>query len=114
LEQALGNGDLEIVQSDPWGRPLRIRVGSQLLTGQEFVLRLGQTLGWGILPSNRFTWERLQPKPGQQEVYLFTYRGAGHGVGLCQWGSRGLAEQGYTAPQILNHYFPGTQVITLS
>lgn len=69
---------------------------------------------WGILPSNRFTWERLQPKPGQQEVYLFTYRGAGHGVGLCQWGSRGLAEQGYTAPQILNHYFPGTQVITLS
>lgn len=113
LEQALGNGDLEIVQSDPWGRPVRIRVGSQLLTGQEFVLRLGQTLGWGILPSNRFTWERLQPKPGQQEVYLFTYRGAGHGVGLCQWGSRGLAEKGYTAPQILNHYFPGTQVITL-
>jgi stage II sporulation protein D len=111
LEQALGSRDLEIVQSDPYGRPLRIRVGSRLLTGQEFTLRLGQTLGWGILPSNRFTLEHLQPRPGQQESYLFTYQGAGHGVGLCQWGSRGMAEQSYTAQQILNHYFPGTQVM---
>ncbi|MFT0786318.1 SpoIID/LytB domain-containing protein [Synechococcus sp. H55.10] len=114
LEQALGSAELEILQSDPWGRPLRIRVGSRLFTGQEFVLHLGQTLGWGILPSNRFTLKRLEPKAGQPESYLFTYRGAGHGVGLCQWGARGLAEQGYTASPILNHYFPGTQVTPLS
>ncbi|MEN9221718.1 MAG: SpoIID/LytB domain-containing protein [Thermostichus sp. BF3_bins_97] len=108
LEQALGSSDLAIVQSDLQGRPLRIRVGSRVWDGQTFGLRLGQTLGWGILPSNRFTFER--PPEGSQEPYTFTYRGAGHGVGLCQWGSRGLAEQGRTAQHILSHYFPGVQL----
>ncbi|MEN9224233.1 MAG: hypothetical protein Q6L60_04255 [Thermostichus sp. HHBFW_bins_43] len=108
LERALGSSDLEIVQSDPQGRPLRLRVGSRLWHGQTFGLRLGQTLGWGILPSNRFTFER--PPAGSQEPYTFIYRGAGHGVGLCQWGARGLAKQGYTARHILGHYFPGAQL----
>lgn len=34
-------------------------------------------------------------------------RGAGHGVGLCQWGARGMAERGATAEQILDRYYPG-------
>jgi stage II sporulation protein D len=38
----------------------------------------------------------------------FAGRGYGHGVGMCQWGSKGMAEQGYTARQILEHYYPGT------
>ena len=33
-------------------------------------------------------------------------RGFGHGVGLCQWGAQGLAEQGRTAVQIVQHYYP--------
>jgi stage II sporulation protein D len=37
----------------------------------------------------------------------FSGRGYGHGVGLCQWGARGMAEQGYTARQILEFYYPG-------
>ena len=34
-------------------------------------------------------------------------RGAGHGVGLCQWGARGMAESGRTAEDILRRYYPG-------
>ncbi len=37
----------------------------------------------------------------------FSGRGYGHGVGLCQWGAKGMAEQGYTAQQILDFYYPG-------
>lgn len=37
-------------------------------------------------------------------------RGHGHGVGLCQWGSRGLALQGMSSRQILRHYYPGCAV----
>jgi len=37
----------------------------------------------------------------------FSGRGYGHGVGLCQWGAKGMAEQGYTARQILEYYYPG-------
>ncbi|MGC1276006.1 MAG: SpoIID/LytB domain-containing protein, partial [Planctomycetaceae bacterium] len=40
-------------------------------------------------------------------------RGHGHGVGLCQWGAKGLAEQGYTAEQILKHYYPGSALTRL-
>ncbi len=35
-------------------------------------------------------------------------RGSGHGVGLSQWGARGMAERGYTYREILGYYFPGT------
>ncbi|HEY7649622.1 MAG TPA: SpoIID/LytB domain-containing protein [Methylomirabilota bacterium] len=38
----------------------------------------------------------------------FAGRGYGHGVGLCQWGAKGMAEHGYTARQILAFYYPGT------
>jgi stage II sporulation protein D len=37
--------------------------------------------------------------------------GRGHGVGLCQWGTRGLALAGADSAAILVHYFPGTAVI---
>ncbi|HTO11009.1 MAG TPA: SpoIID/LytB domain-containing protein [Candidatus Binatia bacterium] len=43
----------------------------------------------------------------------FSGRGYGHGVGMCQWGAKGMAEQGYTARQILEFYYPGTVLSTL-
>jgi stage II sporulation protein D len=44
----------------------------------------------------------------------FTLHGAGwgHGVGLCQIGAAGMAEQGKTCEEILFHYFKGTQLTT--
>ena len=34
--------------------------------------------------------------------------GRGHGVGMCQWGARYMATDGFAAEQILAFYFPGT------
>lgn len=34
--------------------------------------------------------------------------GWGHGVGMCQWGARGMAESGKNYKQILHHYYGGT------
>ena len=39
--------------------------------------------------------------------------GAGHGVGMCQWGAIGRAREGLTAAEILTAYFPGTAVMPL-
>jgi stage II sporulation protein D len=36
--------------------------------------------------------------------------GAGHGVGLCQWGAIGRARAGQPYRRILATYFPGTTV----
>jgi stage II sporulation protein D len=57
----------------------------------------------------RSTW----PRPGapiEGGLYL-SGRGRGHGVGLCQEGARGLAEQGWDARRILAHYYPGARLV---
>ena len=41
-------------------------------------------------------------------VARFSGRGYGHGVGMSQWGAKGMAEQGYKAERILEYYYPGT------
>lgn len=40
--------------------------------------------------------------------------GWGHGVGMSQWGARIMAEDGATHDEILEHYYPGTEVATAS
>ena len=36
--------------------------------------------------------------------------GLGHGVGMCQWGARGMAQLGRNAQEVLAFYFPGTTI----
>jgi stage II sporulation protein D len=43
----------------------------------------------------------------------FSGRGYGHGVGMSQWGAKGMAEQGYRADKILEYYYPGTTLGSL-
>lgn len=39
--------------------------------------------------------------------FVFVGSGWGHGVGMSQWGARGMAEHGYNYRQILEHYYRG-------
>jgi stage II sporulation protein D len=41
---------------------------------------------------------------------VVTGRGWGHGVGMSQWGAYGYARHGWSWQQILEHYYPGTQL----
>lgn len=41
----------------------------------------------------------------------FRGKGAGHGVGLCQWGAKGMADAGKSYQEILEFYYPGAQLI---
>lgn len=45
---------------------------------------------------------------------LFTGRGFGHGVGLCQQGAINMARQGFDHKQILGFYFNGTKLESIS
>ena len=40
--------------------------------------------------------------------------GHGHGVGLTQYGAKGMAEEGYTSTQILQHFYQGSSVESLA
>lgn len=37
-------------------------------------------------------------------------RGFGHGLGMCQYGAKGMAKAGKVYSQILYHYYPGTTI----
>jgi stage II sporulation protein D len=47
---------------------------------------------------------------GSGPLLLFTGHGWGHGVGLSQYGAFGYAQHGWSAGQILSHYYPGTTI----
>lgn len=63
-----------------------------------------KALGWTGLYSERFRADKKGP-----EVH-FEGRGYGHGVGMCQWGAKGMAEVGKTYKEILAYYYQGTRL----
>lgn len=59
-----------------------------------------QLLGFQELRSSMFTLK------DQGHSFVFEGQGYGHGVGLCQWGSRSLGRNGANYKNILKHYYP--------
>jgi len=77
----------------------------RLFPGTVTTLAAGLALGLtapGSLPA-----ASAAPAAGPETVTL-TGSGWGHGKGLSQWGAKGAAEQGLSAGQILDFYYPGT------
>ena len=44
----------------------------------------------------------------------FSGSGNGHGVGLCQWGTKQRALDGFSYGEILSYYYPGAVLKKLS
>lgn len=82
---------------------VRGTTGTQRLRGND----LRRAVGYDTLKSTLFA------VAVDGEVARFAGRGYGHGVGMCQWGAKGMAEQGATARQILEFYYPGTRFSTI-
>jgi SpoIID/LytB domain protein len=74
------------------------------ISGQDFRMAIGRTLGWQILKSTAFD---LAHRRGR---YTFKGRGYGHGVGFCVIGAMRRAAAGASRPALLNAYFPGLRV----
>jgi stage II sporulation protein D len=86
------------------GRVAKLRI---LHSGGELVLRgeeLRKAVGYTIIPSTQFAIESIG-----RDVVLSGF-GAGHAVGMCQWGAKELAELGYPFSTILQYYYPGTEL----
>lgn len=93
---------IEVIERTPSLRAAVVTVhgsrGSVRLRGND----LRRMIGYDTLKSTLFAVAI------DREFARFSGRGYGHGVGLCQWGAKGMAEQGYQAKQILEFYYPGT------
>ena len=95
---------MRIASRNVSGRVARLEIDGlepAYISGQDLRVAVGRTLGWQHVKSAAFDLRRIG------DVYRFTGRGSGHGVGLCVIGSAKLAEKGGSAEQILARYFPG-------
>lgn len=60
-----------------------------------------------ILPSTKFRVLQTGDR------FVFQGEGYGHGVGMCQWGARIMAEKGDNYINILQYYFPSMEITVL-
>lgn len=78
--------------------------GGVTITGEQF----RRAVGYGVIKSTRFTLKNTK-----NEI-SFSGSGNGHGVGLCQWGAKQRALDGFGSGEILAYYYPGTELKKLS
>lgn len=103
-------GTVQELRPKRYGRSGRIveleiigTAGSAVVEG----LAVRRTLG---IRENLFFLDAQRSKESGAESWVFTGRGWGHGVGMCQVGAYGMASAGYSYRQILSHYYPGTRI----
>lgn len=83
------------------GRAVTFEIGGVEVSAPELRLALGST-------EMRSTWIETPTVSGNKVT--FKGRGYGHGVGLCQWGAKGWAEEGRSAEEIVELFFPGINI----
>ncbi len=86
------------------------RISNMYIASADGVAKASENLSQYIVQSadNRWNYPRTAPE-GEDEL-LFAGMGYGHGVGLSQYGAKGMAEAGYTYKEIIEYYFTGAYV----
>lgn len=92
------------------GRTERRIRESYVLSGTGEKKRMDTTMEQYVVLSKDNRTSFAAEGPSSPDSYVFAGSGYGHGVGLSQSGARGMAEEGYTYQEILEHYFTGTTV----
>ena len=104
-----GWDSLTVVSRGASGRALKLAFEqgaqpSQLISASSLRFAIGRSFGWNRVRSDLYEIENTG------DAVVFNGHGAGHGVGLCQAGAEEMAREGKTYKQILDFYYPGTQL----
>jgi stage II sporulation protein D len=92
---------IEILTRSSTGRVKKVKIASQILSGEKF----RQTFN---LPS---TWFYLESKGNS---LIIESNGYGHGSGMCQWGANGMAQSGKNYKDILKTYYKNIEFYQIS
>lgn len=94
------------------------RVASPSGTGLRWVLRpwpaSGNVADALLLNSAKVVVDLQRDQSGRLVAVQALGGGWGHGAGLCQWGAKGMAEQGWAFDRILRYYYQGITLTPLS
>jgi stage II sporulation protein D len=102
--QVAGLRDIKIGSRNRSGRVTELA----LTTGRGHItisaVNLRKAIGYTVIRSTNF-----EVRVAGEDV-LFTGIGYGHGVGLCQWGAKQRAADGFDYREILSYYYPGAKL----
>jgi len=102
--------EIKIAHRDDGGRAVMITLkGTREVTvrGEDLRAVLTNAFGAKSIRSARFDVSK------QGTRFVFTGKGYGHGVGLCQAGAYARLRAGALPEQVLARYYPGTRLIAL-
>ncbi|HAG08619.1 MAG TPA: stage II sporulation protein SpoIID [Desulfotomaculum sp.] len=91
----------QIIERGPSGRATKIKLGGAVVGAPALRLNLGSE------------WVRstfLTAITIQDGNLILKGKGFGHGVGMCQWGARQLAQEGKSPEEIIRFYFKGVEL----
>ncbi len=95
LNLDFNNLNIEVIDQTSTGRINEVYINDVLFDSNELISIFG-------LKSNHITFKEVE------DEIIITTRGYGHGVGMSQYGAQGMALEGYSYDEILNHYYKGT------
>jgi stage II sporulation protein D len=87
---------------NPSGRIVSLEFVSGAGTFAVPAVQFRKLAGYGVIRSTDFEVTLVD------DDFVFIGVGHGHGVGLCQWGAKQRAEDGFSYREILSSYYPGT------
>ena len=89
--------EIQILERNNSGRVEKVQIGNKIFSGVELRNMLGlRSTDFEIIKNNN--------------IITITTKGYGHGVGMSQYGAKGMAEQGYSYREILNHYYTNVNI----
>ena len=98
---------LEVKSRTAGGRAVKLRFtgavdANATMSASSFRFAVDRALGWNQIRSD------LYDLRASGDQIIFTGRGSGHGVGLCQAGATEMGKEGKSYREILAFYYPGT------
>ncbi|MDQ1559843.1 MAG: stage sporulation protein [Pyrinomonadaceae bacterium] len=99
--------DLRVVARGVSRRALDLEITGTNGTAHVRGGRIRSALG---LREQLFVIDRKYDEAGRVASFVFTGRGWGHGVGMCQVGAYGMARAGLSYEQILKNYYTGIEL----
>ena len=97
--------DLKVISKTSSGRVKKMQLVGKNKRKVIAAVDVRRLLGYTIVWSTSLTTLEKNKKG-----FIFKGHGAGHGVGMCQWGAKGMAEAQHSYQQILSRYYPGAEL----
>ncbi len=86
------------------------RISNMYIASADGVAKASSDLSQYVALGSGNLWNYPSAAPASADEILFAGMGYGHGVGMSQYGAKGMAEAGFTYKEIIEYYFTGAKV----